>query len=166
MPRLLNKQVIIRVNDDFKVFADAIMKARGETQQEVMEAAHRRYVFENVDCTNESDLLPAVVEYVNKCHEADIAPLNEKMEAYRAIKAQEDARQQENIQLYEKVKATENGKNLLDLIARRLRSEDQNHAFTRFYEEYHSAIKDLVDTDDDNEALKAMKILATIHTNT
>ena len=163
----MSKQVIIRVDDELKVLADVIMTARGESQQTVLSQAYMDYVFKYAGTMQNGDeLLQATYTYIIERQKSDVAPLLERIEQIHSTKAAEEARQQENIQLYEKVKATGEGKRLLDLIARCLRSEDQNFAFMCVYEDNHSAIKDLVDTDDDNEAVKVMKILATIHANT
>ena len=44
----MSKQEIARINDDIKIFADALMLVYGDSQQELISQAYTDYVFNRV----------------------------------------------------------------------------------------------------------------------
>jgi len=160
------KQILIRVDDEIKIIADAIMKVRGETQQIILERAYIDYVFEHINSvgTNNGDLLQTTYNYVIERQKADIAPLLAKMEEYQITKAAEEAKQVELMELYNKVINDATGKNLLDIFVRRLDYQDQYRAFSDMYVDNEKLMQRLFEMSDDNEIIKASISLARIHT--
>ena len=165
MPRMLSKQIIIRVDHDLKVLADTIMKVRGETQQEVLNQAYIDYILKHVGSThNRDELLHATYTYVTDCQREYLTPLLEKMEEFQVAKAAEEAKQVELMELYHKVMADRSGKKLLCVLVKRLDYPEQFRAFSDLYTDNEALMKRLFEIDDDNEIIKTSITLARIHT--
>jgi hypothetical protein len=163
----MSKQIIIRVDDDLKVLGDAVLRVQGVTQQEVIEALYKKYIFDTIDCTWEEEALMAAYDYVIKRQQADIAPLLAKMEEYQLTKAHEEAREAELMELYSTVRATKNGKKLLDVLSRRLQSDNPRYAISDVYQDNFTLVHQLFnmnENDDGNEIISMCMILARIHT--
>ena len=164
----MSKQIIIRVDDDLKVIADAIMLVRGETQQSVLEQAYRNYVFAHVaDANNYEDLLQAVHSYVIERQRSDIAPLLEMVEQQQVVKAAEEAKKAELITQYDKICATKPGKQLLDILARRLQRDEPRPAFLDVFQDNAKVFREMFKTgenDDDNKLVDTAMSMARIHT--
>ncbi|MCL2460704.1 MAG: hypothetical protein FWF19_05075 [Euryarchaeota archaeon] len=161
----MSKQIIFRVDDDLKILADAIMAARGENQQSVLDQAYRDYVFEHAGDVD--DLLQVVYSYVTERQRADIIPLLEKMEQQQSAKAAEEAKQAELMEQYDKICATKPGKQLLDILARRLQRDEPRYAFADVFQDNVKLFREMFKTgedNDDNKLIDTAMSMARIHT--
>ena len=162
------KQVAARIDDDMKIFADALMLVCGDSQQEVLAQAYTDYVFSRVGTVpNTRDLLPAVYSYVIERQRAGIAPLIEKMEQHQAAKAAEEVQQQELMEQYRGVSATTKGRKLLNTLARRLQYDNPRSAILDIFIDDPHVFREVFTvgpTDDDNDLVSTAMSMARIHT--
>jgi hypothetical protein len=62
----MSRKITVMVDDELKICADAIMKAQGETEQEVMELAHIDYIFKHIGMLEDRKyLLQAALELID-----------------------------------------------------------------------------------------------------
>ena len=164
----MSKQVMARVDDDIKIFADALMLVCGDSQQGILAQAYTDYVFDRVGTVPGTlDLLPAVYSCVLERQKAGIAPLTEKMEKYQAQKAAEEAEQQELMEQYQAIHATAGGKRLLNALVRALQRSDSRLAVTDVFEYDPKLFREVftINSDDDeNDLVTTAMIMARIHT--
>jgi len=163
----MTKQVIFRVNDDVKIMVDAIMRARGESLQEVLTQLLIGYIVEYAGTTGSNDsLLLAAYSYITERQKADIAPLLEKMEEYHRVKANEETKQIELMETYNRVKESKQGTSLLEILARRLQRDDPYAAISDVYLDNYKLMQEFFNangTTNDNEIVTLCLSLARIH---
>ena len=164
----MTKQLIARIDDDLKILMDAIMAVRGETQQIVLHQACIDYVVKSAETVpNGAELLQSVYSYVIERQKSDIAPLLEKIEKQQSEIAAEEAKQVELMEQYNKVSATEKGKKLLNVLARRLQYDDPRNAILDIFIDDPDVFRDVFEldsTDDENQLITTAMIMARIHT--
>ena len=161
------KIIGFRVEDDLKVLADAIMEACGENLQSVMHNAYKHYIFDHVGVVSDADLLHAVHAYVIAQQKSSIAPLLERVEEHEKIKALSEAKQAELMTSYEEILATKQGRNLLDILARRLQRDEPRNAFADVFFDNELIFRETFtvdENDDENKIIDTAMSMARIHT--
>jgi hypothetical protein len=158
------KQIILRVDDTKKVIADAIMQVHGLTQQEVLEAAYDRFIFEHLGELNDVALVQSAFTLIQKRHEEELKPLKGVMEFMEEKIRMEEQKQVETRKMYDSLKNSRYS-SYLDAFARCLKADSVNDCFSKLFEYYYKSkiLQEMFDEDDDNKIMGFMRSMATIH---
>lgn len=160
----MSKQILFRVDDELKHIIDALVIARGGTQQELVEIALREYILTHIGEGETHALIPVAYEYITKHYQTIIAPLLPKMEEFQRMQAIEEAKHEELMLLYDKIIKQTSGKKLIEVLVKRLDYQEQYRAFSDIYIEYEKRMKQLFEMENDDEIIKTSIRLARIHT--
>ena len=167
-----NAQIRFYAPEAYRSEFNAVVKRQGTTQQEVLLTLLHRYLIENAPSEKcikgmgercETDL-QRYEEQMAK-YRAKIAPIKDVLDTIQSMQEQEEARQKEVSALYDRMKASKNGKKLLAMFARRLHSPDRERAFLYMYEDNQSLIESLFGMSDSEDIVRTSIALAEMHSN-